>query len=191
MELELRTALKEWAIAVSALEAGETIVLLRKGGIREESGRFTVEQRRVLLYPTYEHQKPELLKSDYAGRVQPVASGWHPETVSIGAWADITEILVLTEPEPLAAIAPLHIWNDRFATERFRWKPKSPLYVLLLRVFRLPRVQEIAYRPEYGGCRSWVELQESVSIVGSEPVLSESAYQELTQAVRDTLNGSS
>ncbi|BCX07554.1 MAG: hypothetical protein KatS3mg066_1413 [Fischerella sp.] len=35
-------ALKEWAVAVTALEAGKTIMLLRKGGIHERNGRFQV-----------------------------------------------------------------------------------------------------------------------------------------------------
>ena len=64
---------------------GKTIILLRKGGIREENGRFGVDYDRVFLYPTYEHQQPNLLKSEYAGKVMPVESGWHPETVRIGS----------------------------------------------------------------------------------------------------------
>ena len=50
-------ALKEWAVAIKALEAGKTIMLLRKGGIHERGGCFHVPQREVLLYPTYEHQQ--------------------------------------------------------------------------------------------------------------------------------------
>jgi len=36
----LSHALKEWSVAVEALEAGKTIMLLRKGGIREASKNF-------------------------------------------------------------------------------------------------------------------------------------------------------
>ena len=32
---QLSHAFKEWAVAIEALEAGKTIMLLRKGGIRE------------------------------------------------------------------------------------------------------------------------------------------------------------
>ena len=45
----LSFALKEWNIAVKALEKGQTILLLRKGGIKEISGQFQVNHNPVLL----------------------------------------------------------------------------------------------------------------------------------------------
>jgi hypothetical protein len=59
----VRHALKEWAVAVEALERGETALVIRKGGIREKA--FAVAKRRFLLLPGYEHQRPELLKPEY------------------------------------------------------------------------------------------------------------------------------
>jgi len=41
MQLNTTHALKEWAVAVDALEQGKTIMLLRKGGIHEQGGRFS------------------------------------------------------------------------------------------------------------------------------------------------------
>jgi hypothetical protein len=172
----IRQALKEWAIAVNALEQGETILLLRKGGIRETGGKFSVDCDRVLLYPTYEHQKPELLKPQYSNQVQPVESGWHPQQVRIGSFADITHIFQVTKPEVVRALEPLHVWNDRFVEERLKWKPRSPLYVLLLRVFRLPEAQWIDYHEVYGGCRSWIELDRAIAINAAQPALSDADY---------------
>lgn len=183
MTSSLTPALKEWAIALQALTAGETILLLRKGGIREESGRFTVAHSRVWLFPTYEHQNPDLLKPKYARQVQPVASGWHPETISIQAWADIKHIFQVTDATTVEALLPFHIWTPQFVTERLRWKPRSPLYVLLLRVFRLPAAHTVPYTPEYGGCRSWIELLEPLSVEGSTPVLDDVQYQQEVRAI--------
>jgi hypothetical protein len=180
-------ALKEWAIAVEALERGETIVLLRKGGIRERGGKFTIDRDRVLLYPTYEHQKPELLKPEYARKVTPVESGWHPETVRIGSWAQITDILPASDRAAVSALLPYHIWTDRLTEDRLKWKPQQPLYVLLLRVFRLAQVRQIPYREAYGGCRSWIELTDAIAIADSSPVLTEAEYRSRSQAVRDRL----
>ncbi|WP_017328141.1 DUF1802 family protein [Synechococcus sp. PCC 7336] len=187
MEHSLTTALKEWDVAVRALAAGDTILLLRKGGIREEGGQFKVEGDRVLLYPTYEHQKPHLLKLDYAARVQPVPSGWHPQTVEISAWADITEILAIDEAAPLARLLPHHIWNEQFATERFNWKPRQPLYLLLLQVSKLPQPIHIPYCSEYGGCRSWLDLAASMALTGSERVLSDGDYDRRVDAIRGAI----
>ncbi len=171
----MKQALKEWSIAVEALEQGETILLLRKGGIREEKGRFEVPFRRVLLYPTFEHQDPALLKSP--NLVDRVESGWHPQTIVIGSIAEITDVIQVSDPTVVRSLLPFHIWNDRFVEERLKWKPRSPLYLLLLRVSRLPEAQEIAYREAYGGCRSWIEVDE-VNVDQAVPVLSEAEYQE-------------
>jgi len=59
----LKIALKEWAVVCRALERGRQILLLRKGGIYEAAGEFELEHRRFLLFPTYLHQKIEMLKT--------------------------------------------------------------------------------------------------------------------------------
>ncbi|OKH25646.1 hypothetical protein NIES593_04755 [Hydrococcus rivularis NIES-593] len=177
-------AFKEWAVAVNALEAGKTIMLLRKGGIREVGGRFQVQYERVLLYPTYEHQKPYLLKPEYAGRVTPVASGWHPETVRIGSWAEISDVFCVSKASVVDRLLPYHIWNERLASDRFNWKPRQPLYVLLLRVYRLPQPQMVSYSQEYGGCKSWIELLQSISLEGSLPVFDDSQYEQRVEEIR-------
>jgi hypothetical protein len=176
--------LKEWAVATDALERGETITLLRKGGIREEGKHFRVAHDEVLLYPTYEHQQQHLLKPRYADLVTPVPSGWHPETVRIGAWAKITDILEISEKETVEALLPYHVWNEQFAAERFGWKPRFPLYVLLLRTYRLAQDRVIPYRAEYGGCKSWIDLQEPIAIDGMTPVLSDTEYARQVAEIR-------
>jgi hypothetical protein len=188
---QLRQALKEWLIAINALEQGQTILLLRKGGIRETGGRFSVPCDRVLLYPTFEHQHPDLLKSDYSSRVQMVESGWHPEAIKIGSFADITDVFQVTEPEIVTSLLPFHIWNGRFVEERLKWKPRSPLYLLLLRVWKLPSAREIKHRESYGGCKSWIELESSpsnddaIDIQNATPVLSEGEYRDRSNQIRE------
>lgn len=185
--MELIRAFKEWAVAVNALEQGRTIMLLRKGGIREQGRSFVVAHEQVLLYPTYEHQRPHLLKPGYADQVKPVTSGWHPSTVQIGAWAQITHIFQIMNEPTMTALLPYHIWNAQFATERFGWKPRSPLYVLLLRTYQLAQAQMITYRPEYGGCRSWIDLAETVTTDGSMPALDEAEYIKQVTVVRQII----
>ena len=181
----LTAALKEWNVAVQALIAGETIVLLRKGGIREQEGRFRVRHERVLLYPTFEHQTPHLLKPSYTHGVRVVESGWHPTTIELSAWARIDTIISIDSSESLHRLRPFHIWNQQFVTERMKWKPRQPLYLLLLRTYRLPSAVEIPYSPAYGGCRSWISLATGIDVDGSLPVLADRAYEELVTAIRD------
>lgn len=151
-------ALKEWQVAVHALEQGETIMLLRKGGIREAGGKFTVPHDRVWLYPTYEHQRSHLVKPQYADAMTLVEPGWRPETVRLGSWAFITDCFQVSNAATVAALLPFHIWNEAFVEERLKWKPNQPLEVLLLRVYRLPQPQMLPYQAAYGGCKSWIAL---------------------------------
>src|SRR4028118_468053 len=184
MQSKTTRALKEWAVAVDALEQGKTIVLLRKGGIKEEGKHFKVAHDQILLYPTYEHQQPNLLKAEYANQVKPVTSGWHPESVRIGSWASITEVLPVSDESAVAALLPHHIWNEQFVSDRLKWKPRQPIYVLLLRVYQLSSVSVIPYRPEYGGCRSWIDLVEPISLEGMVPALDDAEYIKQADEIR-------
>ena len=185
------SAFKEWAVAVDALQDGKTILLLRKGGIHERGGRFKVAHEQFLLYPTYEHQQPSLLKPDYAHLVTPVPSGWHPETVRISAYAQITAIFQVSDAPAVSALLPFHIWQEQFVCDRLKWKPQQPLYILLLRTYKLSSAQVITYRQEYGGCKSWIDLAESIPIEGA-PVLDDVTYTEqvieITQIVKENSN---
>lgn len=168
------TALKEWAVAVAALAQGDTILLLRKGGIHERG--FRLETPQFWLYPTYEHQKPNWLKPVYASQVIPVEPGWHPDQVQISAWASVTHTFQIDHSAEIAALFPFHVWTDSFVTERLNWMPQRPLTAVCLRVYRLTQPQTIPYRSEYGGCKSWIHLTGTTS-AEANPVLSETDYQ--------------
>jgi len=178
-----QAALKEWAVAVDALTVAETVVLLRKGGIREAG--FKVDDRPFWLYPTYEHQKPELLKANYANLVTTVSPGWHPDLVSIGAWAIVTHQYELKEQAQLDRLMPHHIWNEDFTEMRLKWKPNLALTVVFLRVFRLKESVDIPFESVYGGCRSWTTLQPEIDASDSVAVLTDDRY---AQKVRDILS---
>ena len=179
------TALKEWAVAVQALAAGETILLLRKGGIREQRFVRPSAQPQFWLYPTYEHQKPHLLKAPYANQVTPVEPGWHPETVELRAWAEITNGFEVQSESELEALLPHHIWNATFVTERLKWKPSLPLTALLLRVYRLPQPRVIPYYESYGGCKSWIDMPIAIELSPNPatPALADAVYAERRQAI--------
>ena len=177
-------ALKEWAIALEALEQGKTIMLLRKGGIKESKGRFQVPRDRILLYPTYEHQQPALLKPEYKSHVTPVASGWHPQQVTISSWAEITDVLPVSEENTVKALLPFHIWNEQFISDRLKWKPHQPIYILLLRTYKLLTSQVIDYRPQYGGCTSWLDLASAIDIDNTQQILTDDIYNQLATEIR-------
>jgi hypothetical protein len=172
----LRYALKEWAVAVKALERGETTLVVRKGGIREKA--FAVPKTRFLLLPGYEHQKPELLKRKHRHLMDEIPDLTDDGPLRFSSFAEVAGAYEISEPEDLAAVDPHHMWTSEYAESRFKWRPKKPLTVLVLRMYLLPETVELPYVDEYGGCKSWIELQETVPVEGAIPALSEEDFHE-------------
>jgi hypothetical protein len=173
----LRYALKEWAVAVKALERGETALVVRKGGIREKA--FAVPKSRFLLLRGYEHQRPELLKSEHRHLMDGIPDLTDDGPLRFSSFAEVSGAYEISEPEELAALDPHHMWTSEYAESRFKWRPKKPLTVLVLRTYLLPETAELPYVDEYGGCKSWIELQQAVPVEGARPALSEGDFQAL------------
>ena len=173
----LQNALKEWAVAVRALERGETALVVRKGGIREKA--FAVPQTRFLLLPGYEHQRPELLKDEYRGLMDGIPDLADDEPLRFSSFAEVEGAYEISEAEGLSALDPHHMWTPEYTESRFKWRPKKPLTALVLRTYLLPETVEFPYRDEYGGCKSWIELQERVSVEGARAALSDENFDKL------------
>ena len=172
-----RTALKEWAVATEALGKGEQILLLRKGGIREEHRDFRIEHPEFLLFPTFEHQRSDLLKPNARQDLESVLTARPPvDRLLIRFWASVVKVFDLTDPRQVLTIAPFHLWSDDYALDRLRWKPRQPLQLIALRILRLPQAVDLPLRPEYGGCKSWLTLAESVSVESARAVLDDQQF---------------
>jgi hypothetical protein len=181
----LRHTLKEWAVAVKALELGETALVVRKGGIREKA--FAVANGRFLLLPGYEHQRPELLKPEYRQLLKEIPDLTDDGPLRFTSFAEVRGAYEISEPGSLAAIDPYHIWTPEYAESRFRWRPKKPLTVLVLRVYLLPEPVELPYSEAYGGCKSWIGLEEPVSTAGARPALSDEGFERLVSPALEVL----
>ncbi len=180
--------LKEWQVAITALLQGETILLLRKGGIREPKGQFSLAARQVLLLPTLEHQKTDLdlideFRALLAEASYTEACAAAADQVRFEGWATITHALPITAAAEVAALLPHLVWNEQFVKERLSWQPDRPLYGLLLRAHRLESPLVLHRHAGYSGCRSWVEIGESVAVDNSTPALAEAAYTDQVNAI--------
>ena len=183
-------ACKEWAAIVHALLEGEQILDVRKGGIREDGRHFSVQATRFWLYPTAEHQKPELLKEPYRHWIELAHAAPVGEAITIEAWADVVKLATITEAEELDAIASKLIWTDDYAASRLGWKKRDPLWVLALRVHRLLEPVTVAWDDGYGGCTSWVELAglpDDPASLPSRPALSDVAFKARLKGCVDAL----
>jgi hypothetical protein len=183
-------ACKEWAAVVHALLEGEQVLDVRKGGIREDGRHFSVQASRFWLYPTAEHQKPELLKEPYRHWIELAHAAPVGEAITIEAWADVVKLATVTEAEELDAIASKLVWTGEYAGSRFKWKQRDPLWVLALRVHRLLEPVTVAWDDAYGGCTSWVELAglpDDPASLPSRPALSDVAFAARLEGCVDAL----
>lgn len=173
----LQHSLKEWAVAVEALERGETALVVRKGGIREKA--FAVPQARFLFFKSYEHQNPEQLKPLYHDLLRSIPQRRDDGPVIFTSFAEVYGAYEVSEAAELEALDPFHIWTPEYAESRLKWRPKKPLTILVLRTYLLPDPVRFQYRAEYGGCKSWIELERPVPTAGARPALGDAAFEEL------------
>jgi hypothetical protein len=183
----LRHALKEWAVAVKALERGDTTLVVRKGGIREKA--FAVLETRFLLFKSYEHQNSEQLKPEYHELLRSIPRKQDDGPVILTSFVEVQGAYEVSETQELEVLGPYHIWTPEYAESRLKWRPKKPLTVLVLRTYLLPKPIELPYRAEYGGCKSWIELEKSVPLRGSRPALGDGRFMELAAPALEALEG--
>jgi hypothetical protein len=150
-------AFKEWAVTVRALAEGEQLITLRKGGIRETERHFELEHEQFFLYPTFDHQRIDLVReshqpelrraleegvwNDGEPTIQALAADGslqQPDRVRIRAWAEVADHFTINDPRCVDALSPFYVWTPDYAEKRLAWRPRQPLHVLLLRTYCIP-----------------------------------------------------
>ena len=181
-------ALKEWAVAVKAMAKGKQVLILRKGGIHRDDKEFRVVHPEFLLYPTYEHQRAELIKDAYrADLEETLQEDDIPGRATLSFWCRVTDKFEVRDERALMRISDQHIWQDDYVLKRLHWRPKQPLTVALVRLYKLQQPQALPVLDEYAGCKSWVELGQDLPLGSMVPVLSDDDYEERADAVRQAL----
>ncbi|MDP9400997.1 MAG: DUF1802 family protein [Actinomycetota bacterium] len=200
-------AFKEWAVTVRALAEGEQLVTLRKGGVREVDKHFKLEHQRFFLYPTFDHQRSDLVRRSHQPELrraleegvwpdgEPPESALgedvgldQPDRVRIRAWAEVAGHWTVTDPRTVDALSPFYVWTPDYAEKRLAWKRRHPLHVVLLRTHRIPRPVTVKVRAEYGGCRSWLQLQRELPFEGT-PVLSDDEFERAAEKIEEICRG--
>ncbi len=176
MKSENQIAFKEWAAVVNTLAEGKQILIVRKGGIREEGGEFQVEHNEFFLFPTFEHQKIEDLKPTAHSYLQKaVAEKPKSNQIPIKYYVQTKSIFQITDEKEIPQLDKFHVWSEKAMTQRFHFGKQKGLFVLAVRVYQLPETW-VPVLAEYGGCKSWVELQSNLATKGTQPVLTDQAF---------------
>jgi hypothetical protein len=182
----IAVALKEWAVVCDALETGRQIILLRKGGIVEAIGGFELEHSRFLLFPTYLHQNFSMLKPEAQGGLS--SANAEPEQIIINSAAEVTDIIRLSHRAQMDAIEAEHIWASPLIDMRFNYRPKNPLYLLIVRAYVLAKPVTIQNTPDYAGCKSWVPLGQSIDCREAAAMIDEAEFMERRERVRGLIS---
>ena len=180
-------ALKEWGAVAHALLEGRQTVLLRKGGIHEK--RFALKGSEFLLYPTVAHSHAESTRPEHADLLPLGVADVADSAVVLRARASVVEAIEVTRPERIAELEPYHIWTtESVRANRIDFRPKHRLTAIVVSVRPLREPVPIPVLPEYGGCRSWVDLPVdlTVSPVG-EPVRDLADLTEVAAVLRAAL----
>lgn len=159
-------ALKEWAAVVEAMRGGGQTVILRKGGILEVASGFRIAAGDgFALYPTYEHQDPAHIKDvargcmDAAAAAAAAAGRAGASTTAVRAYATVVAEADVRSDAAFEALSPMHVWSASYVRARREWMPDRPAKAAYLRVYELAGAVEVPDRPEYGGCRSWIDIE--------------------------------
>lgn len=183
-----RYALKEWAVVVEALASGRQLILLRKGGIREDGGGFRLEQREFFLFPTYFHEQAQRVIPEAAAEFgRAVAARPPADRVVIPLYATVEEAVELTDRARLPELRPHHILTDAEVTRRFDYRNEPRLSVLIARAYRLAPPLELAMTAYFEGCRSWVDLGHDLPTGDLRPVLDDTSFRFQIGALRTVL----
>ncbi|GIW76777.1 MAG: hypothetical protein KatS3mg104_1840 [Phycisphaerae bacterium] len=183
----LDVALKEWQGVCRAIETGRQILLLRKGGIHETEGRFEVEYREFLLFPTWLHQNPKWVKE--ADRHLFQRRDQEPNEIEIRSFVRVTDIVRIRTRAQMDVIDDTHIYLPPLIDMRFNYKPHNPLYLLLVRGYRLTDPVRVANLPHYAGCKSWVPLEIKIPIGSPAAVLSDDDFERSRQRLLEKVRG--
>ena len=187
-----RHAFKEWAVAVDSLRDGDSLVTVRKGGIREAGREFRMEHRLFVLFPTFEHQNAAQVGFGHEERLRRVIDeAPEPGFTRVNAWAEVTDALEVTSEEAVRVIAEFSVFSPAYAIERLQWRPKEPLHVLVLRVYRLSEPVTFEIVPAYGGCKSWIDLEDEVALQPCVPALEQGAFEVARATVLERMTAGS
>ena len=168
-------AFKEWAIVVDALGRGEQVLILRKGGIRETRGEFQVEHRSFWLFPTQYHEAERSIIPSKRPALREIDAAASDGFVDIEFFAVADRVIEIADVNALERLQGRHVWAEPVLKERFAFGRQPGLHALVTRVYRLGQPERFAMRAEYGGCKSWVQLEHTLD-ADVAPVLSDTEF---------------
>ncbi len=160
------------------LGSGRQSILLRKRGIAES--RFSFACKEFYLYPSFYHQQTAKIHLPVDFNVMKAKHDREDATtMEIRYFLKIIWSKIITDREMITRLSPYHYWREPVITERFCYGGKNEIHLAFVRVFRLTPICILPILPQFGGCRSWIELPDFSEVHSLTPVLSDREYEKL------------
>lgn len=188
MQVTSNIAFKEWAVVVDTLGRGEQVLILRKGGIREQRGEFHADHHEFWLFPTQYHGAERSVIPSIRPVLRDMMAAAPRDFVDIEYYVVADPVLTVANIESVRRLQGRHIWGEQILQERFQFGREPGLHALLARVYRRPAPERFPLRESYGGCKSWVELDHSLSTEGLTPVLPDVEYSRQREEIVELLS---
>jgi len=176
-------------VVVDALGSGDQIIILRKGGISEGRSGFQIDHTRFFLFPTLFHQQRESVQPAAQIRYDRLAPKLSANSVRLEFFAEVVDWKFLDSFDAARRLRAQHIWREEVVRQRFDWGRSKSIYAMAVRVFRRPLPVELPMRAEYSGCKSWVDLDQVISVEGAQPVLMDREFEKKLHALHTALEG--
>jgi hypothetical protein len=145
---------------------------------------FELKHKVFFLFPTFEHQSIDSIQNEYREELKDIKqqqqqqqqndtqtinqkenntynennSKVTQDIINISSFVEITYFIEINDISKLEKLEKYHIWNLDYVKMRFNYNPKKPLYLLVLRAYKLNNPIEIQNRREWAGCKSWIEF---------------------------------
>lgn len=159
-------AFKEWSYIVDALGKGKQSIIIRKGGISEDGGDFTVKGKKFLLFPTQFHQAEEMIKEEWLKDMNVEHYFAEEGKVKIEHYSEVIDTRIVQDWNILEKLNTQHAWKPEVIKERFtRWE--KSVHLLIVQVYRLSDPFYLDLLPEYGGCKSWINIENVPELSGT------------------------
>jgi hypothetical protein len=118
-----KMALKQWAVVLAAMAAGEQIFLLRKGGIAEGKQGFEMKHGEFLFFPTWEHQQVESIKPACRGLFEGLEST-DAGSLKIRYAGRVADVVRAPDSiETMGRLDGLHVWDGVLSSQALRIPP--------------------------------------------------------------------
>jgi hypothetical protein len=110
-----------------------------------------------------------------------------PAEITLSAAGVVTDIIQVKSRAQIDALDAEYIWSPPLIDMRFNYRPENPLYLMLVRAYRLHEPITITNTPAYAGCKSWVPLDHSIELGDALPVLDDVRFEHRRTTIINTV----